>query len=102
MSDERKACPVCDKPMATPEDWANDHGDCDGCSWCGQYCWQGPEHCVLERHDWRGEALSLRARVAELEAAISKHHSDIWGDGPIEHEADVELYSVLCGRRSKI
>ena len=35
-------------------------------------------------------------RIAELESAIETHRRDVWGEGPVGHESDVALYSVLA------
>lgn len=41
------------------------------------------------------DAADLHRLVAALEAAIRQHRSTVWGDGPVEHEADQVLYGVL-------
>lgn len=41
----------------------------------------------------------LKKRVAELEAAIRKHHQNVWGDSNVKHPEDVELYATLEGEK---
>jgi hypothetical protein len=33
--------------------------------------------------------------ATDLEEAICKHRRDTWGDGPVQHPNDAELYAVL-------
>lgn len=37
----------------------------------------------------------LTRRLTELVLAIKKHRHDIWGDGPVDHPHDAELYALV-------
>lgn len=41
-----------------------------------------------------GYAPTDEARLDVLREAVAKHRQDLWGDGRVEHPADVELYSL--------
>ena len=36
--------------------------------------------------------------IERLKAAISLHRQNVWGDGPVDHDEDVELYRALEDR----
>lgn len=38
---------------------------------------------------------ALKARVEELESAIRRHRENVWGEAPVKHDEDIELYAVL-------
>jgi hypothetical protein len=57
-------CHRCDKPHATPADFDACPGGCE-CDRCLSLCWRAYGG-LCEEHNWRAEALALRAKVADL------------------------------------
>jgi hypothetical protein len=44
----------------------------------------------------RAERDQERARAERAEAAVQKHHDTVWGEhGPVEHDADADLYEAV-------
>lgn len=58
----------------------------------GSYRAAFPSMSEPEFQEWIQSVLADRDRLRE---AIKVHREDIWGDGPVEHYDDSELYSVL-------
>lgn len=72
MSERAEICPDCLRPKATKEQWANDHGDGNGCECpeCVSVCWGDYAYCkrvAQERAAKANPALLARYRAA-LEA----------------------------------
>lgn len=65
---QAERCPDCERPLATQGQYDTHVEGCE-CEECRSVCWREwwGNKCQDEPHDWRAEALRLRARVKELE-----------------------------------
>lgn len=63
-------CIDCDMLLATQEDYDAHEPGCH-CAHCVSLCWRAWNgECCNEPHDWRAEALNLRAMLAKLVSPI--------------------------------
>lgn len=45
--------------------------------------------------DFAADAAMYRKKYDALRAAIQTHRHNVWGDGPVGHDEDDQLYKVL-------